>query len=447
MAILLKYKFALTDNSNIAVIGGGPSGSFFSIFALKMARMIGRDINVTIFEPKKFDKSGPAGCNRCGGVISEHLVQTLAVEGIKLPPDVIQRGINSYVLHTEKGDVHIESPAAEKRIATVYRGGGPRGIKDQDRESFDKYLLRCAIHEGATHNQMRIDGIHFKNKPVLTSGGKNVMEADLVVGAFGVNSTTWKIFEGIDIGYSKPETTSAFITEIELGNEAVSQHFGSSIHFFLIPEPKNIKFAGLIPKGNYVTLCILGRNIDRQTVTRLLETPAVKKVLPDNCMSDTFCSCFPKLSLNGAKGAFADRVVIIGDAGATRLFKDGIGTSYAMGKAAATAAVLHGVSKDDFTRHYYPAYKDTIVDNRYGRIVYGITNIYKKFGILTEGMVNVVRKEQKKSSESFPWLSSILWDTFTGNETYRNIFMRGTNIGMHVNLAWEFMKALIRRLK
>ncbi len=135
-------EYELRDGAKIAVIGGGPSGTLFSIFALKMARMIDRRLDVTIFESKNFAREGPAGCNRCGGVISEHLVQELAVEGITIPPEVVQRGIQSYVLHTLRGDVHIESPAAEKRIATVYRGGGPLGIQEKDRESFDNYLLQ-----------------------------------------------------------------------------------------------------------------------------------------------------------------------------------------------------------------------------------------------------------------------------------------------------------------
>jgi hypothetical protein len=78
-------QLTLEDNSRIAVIGGGPSGSFFSIFALKMSKLIGKKLNISIFDSKNFNKSGPGGCNRCGGVISELLVQTLAVEGINIP--------------------------------------------------------------------------------------------------------------------------------------------------------------------------------------------------------------------------------------------------------------------------------------------------------------------------------------------------------------------------
>ncbi|HXX82166.1 MAG TPA: hypothetical protein VEI46_11495 [Thermodesulfovibrionales bacterium] len=77
--------YVLEDGAHIGVVGRGPTGSFFSIVALKMARMMGKQIRLTIFEPKDFTKDGPAGCNRCGGIISELLVQTLAVEGHQSP--------------------------------------------------------------------------------------------------------------------------------------------------------------------------------------------------------------------------------------------------------------------------------------------------------------------------------------------------------------------------
>jgi flavin-dependent dehydrogenase len=435
----------LEDNANIAVIGGGPSGSLFSIFALKMAKMIDKNVNVTIFETKNFNKDGPAGCNRCGGVISEHLVQELAVEGITLPVSVIQRGINSYVLHTMKGDVHIESPTAEKRIATVYRGGGPNRAIRGERESFDNFLLQHAIHEGAKHVPLRIDGIQHNSKPVLTAQGKDVMEADLVVGAFGVNSSTFKMFETFGIGYRHPKTTPAFIAELQLGEDTVSECIGNSIHFFLLPRPENIRFAALIPKERYVTLCILGKDIDQKTVEGFLDSPAVKNVLSRSCLNDAVCKCFPKLNLRSAQGAFEDRVVVLGDAGSTRLFKDGIGAAYVMGKAAAKTAVLYGIGKQNFAKHYYPVYKKTVVDNRYGRMIYRISNSYKNIGILTESMVNVVRKEQEHKDEQFPRLSSIVWDTFTGNEAYRSIFMRGIYPGMHLQIFREFVKVLAGR--
>ncbi|OGF63646.1 MAG: hypothetical protein A2Y62_16745 [Candidatus Fischerbacteria bacterium RBG_13_37_8] len=441
----MNNNYYLEDNSKIAVIGGGPSGTLFSIFASKMARMVDKKVDITIFEPKDFTQYGPNGCNKCGGVISELLVQVLAVEGINLPPNVVQRGINSYVLHTVKGDVEIVTPAMEKKIATVYRGGGPKDLKEKDLDSFDDFLLKYAVKEGAVHVPLKIEEIRQNDKMVLASHGKAVLEADLVVGAFGVNSTTHKLFENLNMCYQRPATTSAFITELELGTEMVSHYFGSSIHFFLLPVPKNIKFAALIPKGKYVTLCILGKNIDKNTVKAFLDSPVTQSVLPEQIAIDKFCKCYPKLSVSCAKKAFDNRMVIIGDAGSTRLFKDGLGASYIMGKAAAMTAIFHGVSKKDFARHYLPVYRKTNIDNLYGRYLYLITDIYKNVTLLTEGMVEVVSKEQKRSEDTRR-LSSILWDTFTGNETYKNIALRAFSMPMHIELGLSFIKALGRRL-
>ena len=85
----------LGDGSRVAVIGGGPAGSFFSFFLLETASRVGLDVHVDIYEPKRYDQPGPGGCNMCGGIISESLVQLLATEGINLPSNVVQRGIDS----------------------------------------------------------------------------------------------------------------------------------------------------------------------------------------------------------------------------------------------------------------------------------------------------------------------------------------------------------------
>ena len=61
----------------------------------------------SIYEPKDFIRDRPAGYNKCGGIISELLVQNLAVEGINLPDSLVQREINSYKLHTQHGNVYI----------------------------------------------------------------------------------------------------------------------------------------------------------------------------------------------------------------------------------------------------------------------------------------------------------------------------------------------------
>ena len=436
--------FSLEDGSRIAVIGGGPSGSFFSIFALKMAKMMGKDINVTIYEPKDFTRDGPAGCNRCGGVISELLVQNLAVEGIILPESLVQRGINSYKLYTAHGKVLIETPTFERTIATIYRGGGPKGTIGKDKESFDNFLLNAAVREGAVHVPLKIDRIEYKNgRPVLFSKDEKMPEPELVVGAIGVKSSTSKIFEEMGFGYKRPETVTAAIAEIDIEGHTVSEIFGNSVHLFLLPM-KGIKFAAMIPKGSYVTVCILGQNMNINSVNEFLDHTVVKSILPKDGLFKIECRCLPKMNVQAPISPFTDRVVICGDAGSTRLFKDGIGAAYIMGKAAARTAVFQGVGKEHFLKEYYPVYKSIINDNLFGKFLFSVTDIVKRYKALTKGMLAVVQKEQE-DTDNQKVMSSILWDMFTGNERYKNIFMRSMNVRMNLGLMSRAAKALITR--
>jgi hypothetical protein len=57
-------------------------------------------------------------------------------------------------------------------------------------------------------------------------------------------------------------------------------------------------------------------------------------------------------------------------------------------------------------------------------------------------MLEVVQKEQRELKDK-KILSSILWDMFTGNERYKNIFPRTLTLKMHVNLSKEFVKVLL----
>ncbi len=429
----------LDDGAKVAVIGGGPTGSFFSIFALKMAKMIDMDLEITIFEQKDFSQKGPGGCNRCGGVISELLVQTLAVEGINLPDSVIRKGINSYNLHTDQGDVYIATPSLDKSIATVHRGGGPRGVSGTEKDSFDNFLLGRAVEEGAVLSPAKIDGVERKNgRPRLFSKGQEMGEFDLVVGAFGLSSKTAKLFEGAGFGYRRPEMITAAMGEVALEGSVVSECFGNSIHLFLLPT-KDIKFGAMIPKDSYVTLCVLGKNVTGKVVDDFMAHPKVRAVLPESIPLKLNCRCFPKMNVGAPKKPFSDRVVTCGDAGSTRLYKDGIGAAYIMGKAAAQTIVFHGVGSEHFHEHYLPVYKNIVNDNLYGRFLFAVTDIYRKNRVFCKGMLSVVKKEQADQNSS-KILSSILWDMFTGNERYRNVFQRTLDVRMNI----EQVKTIVR---
>ncbi len=417
--------YLLGNGSQVAVIGGGPSGSFFSYFLLSLAERVGIDINIDIYEHKDFSKYGPPGCNHCGGIISESLVQLLSSEGINIPTSVLQRGIDSYILHMEAGSTKIDTHHKEKRIAAVFRGAGPRGTQGKKWDSFDGFLLGLAVQKNANLVTERVENIEFNNgRPVVTTKNGRSVSYDLISGCVGLLNPSLQLFENMDFGYTRPETTKTFICEFQLGNELVKDFFGSSMHVFLLNIPR-LDFAALIPKGDFVTLVLLGRKIDKTLVDAFLNTPEVKKCFPpDWSLSDGYpCQCYPEINIKSAIRPFADRIVLIGDCATSKLYKNGIGAAYITAKAAAVTSVFYGISAKDFKKHYWPACRAISMDNAFGKFIFMFTRLIQKIGFIKRGILLTVKKEQKKESKHRD-MGMVLWDTFTGSATYMNIFLR-----------------------
>jgi flavin-dependent dehydrogenase len=415
---------SLADNSRVAVIGGGPAGSFFSYFLLALAERVGLDVRLDIFESRDFSQAGPPGCNMCGGIVSESLVQTLATEGIDLPSTVIQRGIDSYLLHMDVGSVKIETPLHEKRIGAVHRGAGPKGSKKGQWESFDGFLLGLAEKKGAKRVSGRVEEIQWKNgRPLVKIRGGQPEPYDLLAAAVGVNSPTLKLFEDLGIGYVPPHTTKTYICEYALGGAVLENSLGSSMHTFLLNIPR-LEFAALIPKGDYATACMLGKKIDKQLVQAFMENAEVKKCFPSDWdHTQDACRCLPKINIKGSKHPFGDRLIFIGDCGISRLYKDGIGAAYKTAKAAATTAVFQGISSEDFKTRFWPACQKLERDNRIGKLIFSSVGLIQHFRFARRAILRMVSWEQKK--EKGPrFLSTALWDMFTGSAPYREVLLR-----------------------
>lgn len=412
----------LDNDSQVAVIGSGPAGSFFSYFLLDMSVRVGIHIQVDIFESRDFSHPAPAGCNMCGGIISESLVQTLATEGINLPPEVVQRGIQSYTLHMDIGGAVIETPRKEKRIAAVHRGAGPRDIKERKWHSFDGYLQGLAKNKGASVLQGRVDSIEWKDKrPRIQTKEGFQKTYDLLVIATGVNSSTARLFQ--DKGYAPPKTTKTFICEYHLGAAALETYLGNSMHAFLLNIPR-MEFAAFIPKGDYATVCMLGKEINKELVETFLKDPEVESCMPSNWkLSQKSCQCFPRINMKGAKKPFSDRLVFVGDCGVSRLYKDGIGAAYRTAKAAATTAIFSGISAEDFKKQYWPACKRIDRDNRIGKIIFFSVGLMKKFRFARRAILRMVIKEQTMEGIQ-KRMSMALWDMLTGSAPYREVFWR-----------------------
>jgi flavin-dependent dehydrogenase len=451
----------LNDGSRVAVIGGGPAGTFFSIFLLDMAERAGLDISIDIYEPRDFLNPGPAGCNMCAGIVSETLVQMLAAEGINLPGSVVQRGIDSYTLHMDVGSVRINTPLNEKRIAAVYRGAGPRDLKEFKYVGLDNHLLNLALERGAALINERVNKVTLVDSyPLVTTRNSEGQIYDLVTVTTGVNSPALKMFENLDIGYTPPETTKTYLREYYLGHELVTETLGNAIQIFLLDIPR-LKFGMIIPKGDYITVGLLGEEIDAELVQSFLDSPEVQKCLPPSLVANNFsCHCSPRMNTLAAKQPYGDRFVFIGDAAAARLLKDGIGSAYRTAKIAllkdgigsayrtakiaASTAIFHGVSAHDFATYYLPACEKVEYDNDIGRLIFWGAAKIQKLRFARRGMLRMIINEQYKPGTVLR-MSTVQWDMYTGSSSYKEIFMHMINPAFLLRLSWDMLSAIFTK--
>jgi hypothetical protein len=369
----------------------------------------------------------------------------LATEGINLPPTIVQRGIDSYNLHMDVGSVLIETPLHEKRIGAVYRGSGPRDIQEMKWGSFDGHLQSLAVDKGAKVIQKRVTDIAWENgHPQIKVGQDEFESYDLLAVAMGVNSSAERLFAGKDLSYTPPETTKTFIREYFLGEDEIERVLGTSMHVFLLDIPR-LEFAAIIPKGDYVSLCLLGEDIDNELVQTFMHAPEVRGCLPSDWdWEASSCMCGPRINVRGASVPYDDRLVFIGDCGVTRLYKDGIGAAYRTAKAAATTAVFQGISANDFKQYFLPACRTIESDNRIGKVIFLVTQQIQKRRFAREAVLRMTEKEQIKISTQRR-MSTVLWDMFTGSAPYREIFIRTLHPAFWIQLIRELTVAIFKR--
>ena len=445
----------LEDGSRVAVMGGGPAGSFFSYFLLTMAERAGLKLHVDIYEPRDFDMAGPAGCNMCGGVIYESLVQSLAVEGINLPPTVVQRGIEFNMLHMDVGNALIQTPRHEKRIATTFRGIGPRGLMEFKRHGLDGYLLQSAIAKGAHHIRARVDEVKWledmdafnqANRLVQVKGqGGTFQTYELLAVTSGVNTSTLKVFRDLDFGYQPPQTAKLLVREYFLGEEAVSKYVGPVFHAFLLDIP-GLDYGAVIPKGAYITVCLLSSQggVDAATMQSFLNDPSVKRILPPEFSpSNINCHCSPRINMMGSQQPFGDRIVFIGDSGVSRLYKDGIGAAYRSAKVAASTAVFEGISAADFKMQYMAFCRKMEFDNRIGKFLFKIIGLIQKTKFARRAVLHMVSEEQQGKVDAGRGMSMLMWDMLTGGVPYKEVLLRALHPAFWMRLLGNMFASLL----
>lgn len=442
---------ALGKDSKIAIIGGGPAGSFFAHFIQKYAYEKGIELSITIFDAKDFLQQGPKGCNLCAGVLSDSLYQKLNEEGIFLPENRIINRVDGYYLHVD--NEHLLLSCVENRIdkiATVFRGNGPRYSTFPDIISFDDYLLSWAQDKGAkviSHPVWDIKLPRNKKGQITLFFGKRdslqKLNADLVVGAFGVNSYLMKKIQSLGFGYKPPSTLITYQAEFKLGQERVYENFGNNIHVYM-PKSEKIRYATVIPKGDYISITLIGKkDAPKDILPEFIGLKEVKNKIP---LTHPPCFCYPKIVVSPSKNPFTDRLIIIGDASFSRHYKNGIESAFITAKLAAETAAFTGIDASSFSDYFYKQARKLIIrDNYYGRFLFIINDFISSIPLFTKSHLSLARKKSKGGAPKK--IRSILWNMFTGNIPYKEIFVISLDMKLQISLMLNTIKLFFLKLK
>lgn len=429
----------LPAGGHIVVIGGGPAGSFSALFALYYASQLGLRLTVTIFEPRDFSRTGPWGCNMCAGLIPIRVLRELEKVGVSVPAHIIRERISHYTLHTIGGQICLPQPDPDGDVVSVYRGGGPLcALPWPHPISFDGFLLDTARTWGAEVVHERVTTVSLFPRPIVETRTQR-FPADLVVLATGINAPP---IHFTDLPYSPPPRQQMAQTEICLESEqVVKQTLNNSVHIFLPPD-NNLRFGTLIPKGHCISVSLLGNALPRGTIARFLALPEVARLLPD--IVPRACGCRPRIAVGAAHPLFADRFVAVGDAGITRLYKDGIGTALRTARQAAFTAVCHGISQEDFNTFYAPLCQKIAWDNRAGRFLFMFTRLFQHHPWFANAFLRSVAAEQALPSGK-RLHSRLLWGMFTGTYSYQELLVMACNPRIPVSFFRRLMQEIIRQ--
>ncbi len=444
----------LRNGAKIAIIGGGPAGSFFAHFALLYAKQLGIKISVTIFEKRIFAKKGAKGCNMSAGVLSEALINKLSEQNIRLPSACIQQEIDGYFLQAPEYGIplHYPYPPHKTNIVTVFRGSGPKFANYDIGKSFDHFLLEHAQDLGADVVLHPVTNIQIPKDPkdlIKLNYGEEALKAehaaDLVVGAFGVNSDTLYELNKLGFGYVPPKTVQSCIMDIYPTRTVNNALYGKNIYVFSLGS-KFIKFASFIPKGDFLTICLVGkRDMDKAQLHTFLNHPKIQKMLPKDWDDPKKrCVCFPRIPLNHARHPYTNRFAIIGDAGISRTYKNGIDSAFTTAQLVAKTAFERGVSEKDFEEGYFKPAKMLLGrDNVYGGIILMANDIMSRQKHVVSNHIKYM--SEHPDSWGTRQMNEVLWNTVTGNATYKDIFFKSLHPRLLLNLLPVTLFSLIRK--
>jgi NADH dehydrogenase len=436
---MIKGTIKIETGSRVTIVGGGPAGMFFALYLQHYSEENKIRPEITVYQQRNFAERGPKGCKGCAGVLSESLLSSLSELGLTLPEEVVQDRIKAFTLHSPYTSISISNPEKEKEIVSVYRGSGPRISLGNEVVSFDGWLLEQVKSRGIKVENQAASRIHLEHQTGIEVADRK-LECDLVVLAKGVTTKPLPI---TGLAYVPPKTRTMAVDELYAGIDQVESRLGNTAHGFMIPR-LGIIFGGLVPKGHFITVTVL--NIDDRrpvSITDFLSYDIVRKVLPDRY--ERVCGCRPQALVGSAGNYYTDRFVAIGDAAVSKIYLDGIGSSLLTARQAAHTVVYHGISRQDFARHYQPICESIDRDNRWGRMLFSINHIAKnsRSFLLTQHRLTGIEQNNTRGPQPF---TKAAWGMSTGSYNYRDIFRNLLHLPSVVRLFRVLLLESIRGL-
>lgn len=465
----------LSDRARIAVIGGGPAGSFFALRLLRGARKTGKQVEVLIFERKRevcFYHPTPfsswEGCNYCAGGLSPRLVEALQSEGLEIPEEVIESKATEIIVHADWKSIPLAVPEG-RQLMSVFRGSRPRE-RARRYVNFDTWLLNLAIEHGAKVITAEVSDIHYsrEGKPLITfqTSGEDqlpqdaeenipesgsTLEADFAVVASGVNRRPGADLQSDPLltalrrvipRFRPPKVRKAVIAEMTDLRERLHVIEGE-LHFVQYGSKNlHVEMASVMPKRGWITTAILGKSVDRaesssllQIVESFLELPHIRRLIPYKSLLAARCSCNPNMTVGAARYPFADRIALTGDLAVARLYKDGLYSAYLTSSALADCVLRHGVDEQSLKQHFGKVVSQLEADNRYGRLIFRLSRWMLAHPILSRILYLAVITERMTTPRERHRLAPILWGIASGDASYRESLM-----GMfHPGSIWQII--------
>ncbi|MZH41054.1 MAG: NAD(P)/FAD-dependent oxidoreductase [Nitrospinae bacterium] len=406
----------INDGDTVCIVGGGPGGSACAMTLLKEARRLDKKINVVILEHKNF--SGLRHHNQCIGVLSPPFEDILKKElDIVLPESLILNDIEGYRLHSDLLSLDLAGEEVGRSVSVA-------------RSRFDAFMLEEVRKAGAQVIHNRMTAVEVNSDGVLVySDGENIKCA-VVVGAFGLDDGTCRIFEQ-GTPYCQPDFLNTVITRLYPGDEFM-QSMGFTIQAFLLSYP-GLEFGAITPKGDHISINIAGRNVSSKVMMDFLRSAPVQRFLPPHQRREKPLNYFKgRFPIAPARNLYGYRYVMIGDsAGLMRPFKGkGINTAIHTGVYAARSIMMHGLSKDAFAENYYRDCSQLTQDIPYGKAVRIFTNMATSLKFM-DHMIAVAAER--------PDFMKAMFSSVSGHDPYKKIIAETTSL----SLVFTFTKRIL----